>query len=159
VYEYARSNIPFYRERPSAYPNWDHSVDLPEFLERLPLLQRSEVRNYNLDFWPRRKDILRTEHRTSGTTGTPLRLVATLNERGFTQAVIESWLHRICGRRRPKTLALTGFMSPNAGSKEMYGYDPRAAPGILEHLRPDAVEPERNHQTGSRMSSVKSDRS
>src|SRR5207237_1215884 len=75
-------------------------------------------------FWPEKKSLLRTEHRTSGTTGTPLRIVATLGERGFTQAIIESWFRRVCGSRFPKTLALTGFMTPKRGSRTLFWKDP-----------------------------------
>jgi phenylacetate-CoA ligase len=123
-YKQTREGIDYYRERRRDYPAMVSGESSLEFIQRLPVLSKAEVRDHNLEFWPRRKTLLRTEHKTSGTTGTPLRVVATLKERGLTQAVLESWFLRICGSRWPRTLALTSFMIPDRGSSDLFWYDP-----------------------------------
>jgi phenylacetate-CoA ligase len=123
-YDHARREVPYYRGRPLAYRDLSPSGGLLESLQQLPLLDKAVLRDHNTEFWSARKPLLLTEHRTSGSTGTPLRITASLNERALTQAILENWFLRLCGSRWPRTLVLSGFMTPRQGSKELFWRDP-----------------------------------
>jgi phenylacetate-CoA ligase len=123
-YEYCRRVVSYYQYRPSEYPEIKPAASVLESLQELPLLEKPILREHNLEFWSKRKALIRTEHRTSGSTGTPLRITASLSERALTQAVLEGWFLRICGSRWPRTLVLSGFMTPGPGSMDLFWYDP-----------------------------------
>lgn len=113
IYHFARARVPYYRERADAYPPMPQDdEDVLAFLETLPVLKKDTVRQLNEDFWPQPRLPLTTFHTTSGTTGTPLRLAATLWEKGRAQAIYEEWMLRLCGERNPRTLGLSGFVTP-----------------------------------------------
>ena len=94
--------MPYYRQRPADYPELKPQYKVSDFLQDLPLLPKSVVKEHNRDFWPDKSGFLRTSHRTSGSTGTPLVISATLMERALTEAILQSWFRRICGSRRPR---------------------------------------------------------
>jgi phenylacetate-CoA ligase len=124
IYNWARISVPYYIQRRREYPELTPERNVYEFLQRLPLLPKPTVREHNTDFWAKKKGFLRTTHRTSGSTGSPLLIAATLSERGLTEAIQEAWFRRICGSRHPRTLALSGFMTPNPKSQELFWEDP-----------------------------------
>ncbi|GAB4425822.1 MAG: exopolysaccharide biosynthesis protein VpsH [Anaerolineae bacterium] len=124
MYEYARTAIPYYRERSAAYPPMPSVGIQPlEFLASLPVLNRQLVREHNSAFWAAPRSPLTVIHSTSGTTGTPLYLAANLWERGQAHAFTEEWLRRLLGTRSPRTLFLSGFMMPSVDNKELYWVD------------------------------------
>lgn len=124
TYEFARTKIPFYQEQGVAYPPLNFGKDhLLQVLNQLPVLQKKTLKDHNTAFWPSTLPRLATFHTTSGTSGTPLRIAGTLGERGFSQAILEEWILRCCGTRYPRTLSLSGFMTP-AEDKELYWEDP-----------------------------------
>ena len=124
IYSRARTTVPYYRERPVDYPELNPDCNISEFLSALPLLPKSIVREYNKEFWPAKSGLLRTQHRTSGSTGTPLVVSASLAERALSEAILQSWFRRICGSTWPRTLSLSGFLSPPPGSQDLAWYDP-----------------------------------
>ena len=119
AYMRAREVVPFYRDRPDRYPaapELSGKDTLLAFLAQLPLLTKEELRAHNDDFRAPVWKATTREHRTSGTSGTPLRLYATIGEKGRQQAIMEDWLLQITGRRRPRCLHLSGFMTPSSGA-------------------------------------------
>ncbi len=124
LYAFAIRRVPYYRQRSGIYPAAPARLDqVSDLLFRLPILTKEEVRGHNEELWPRPPLPLTTYHATSGTSGTPLRLAATLDERGATQAILQEWYRRICGRRRPRTLALSGFLTPAPGAADIHWRD------------------------------------
>lgn len=122
VYESARKTIPYYVERPDSYRPFSSSEDVTTFLSSLPIISKQTLREFNKDFYPRRLPMLTRFHTTSGTSGTPLRLAATLSERAFDKVIEEEWYKRICETRHPRTIYLSGFMTPKA-NEELYWRD------------------------------------
>jgi phenylacetate-CoA ligase len=124
IYNWARISVPYYIQRPKEYPELHAQQNVSEFLQDLPLLPKHTVRDHNTDFWAMKTGFLRTVHRTSGSTGSPLLLAASLNERGLTEAILQAWFRRICGSKWPRTLNLSGFMTPNPKSTDLFWEDP-----------------------------------
>jgi phenylacetate-CoA ligase len=128
MYNRALREIPYYRNASVNYPQFTPQTNLIDHLSRLPLLPKAVVKEHNAEFWRQPGKRIwehSTIHTTSGTTGTALQIPATVGERGFTQAVLESWFQRICGKRWPKVLALSGFFVPTqTSSDEIYSWDP-----------------------------------
>ncbi len=126
IYHFSRNRIPFYQKRSDIYPPMlSNQENILEFLAKLPILRKQTVREYNSEFWPSPMLPLTKFHTTSGTSGTPLKLSATIWEKGFEHAVLGSWFLRICGTRNPRNLMeLSGFMTPSANKKELYWRDP-----------------------------------
>lgn len=123
-YAYARQRVPYYRDHPELYPRLETGLSAPETLARLPILEKAVVRNHMDDFHAHPLPWLTSVHTTSGTSGSPLRLHATIWERGGTTAVLDDWHRRLLGGLGPLTLNLTGFTTPPAGSRELYWRDP-----------------------------------
>lgn len=119
IYRFALESVPYYREQRGAYPDSPRGEGVLEKLRALPVLSKQVVREHNEAFWSSPRLRLAKIHTTSGTSGTPLRLSATPMEKGLQQAIMEEWYRRICGRRRPRTLFLSGFMTPDPGSREI----------------------------------------
>ena len=123
IYNWARISVPYYIQRPRDYPELTPERNVYEFLQELPLLPKPTLRDHNTDFWAKKSGFLRTVHHTSGSTGSPLLLAATLSERGLTEAIQQAWFRRICGSSWPRTLSLSGFMTPNPNSTELFWED------------------------------------
>ena len=123
-YAYARERVPYYREHPELYPPADQGLSASQVLTLLPILDKATVRGWMEDFYARPLPLLTTFHTTSGTSGSPLRLAATLWERGFHTAIYDHWEARVAGRFAPRTLFLSGFMTPTAGGRDLYWRDP-----------------------------------
>lgn len=124
VYAAARENVPYYRSELEMYPElaWaDKRVDAT--LASLPVVPKSIVKTRMTDFYPDVLPRLTSFHTTSGTTGTPLRIPATIWERGFSQACYEEWLRRIAGSTHPPAVFLSGFMTPSADDPHLYWQD------------------------------------
>lgn len=129
VYNFARNNIPYYQKNSGIYPVLPSKpIHILELLKDIPILTKQTVKRCNADFWARPISPLIKFHTTSGTSGTPLRLSATLGEKGFAQAVYEEWLLHICGSRIPKSFNLSGFVIPSSSNEEIIWSD-----GILGH--------------------------
>lgn len=123
AYTEAKSFVPYYRDRPVAYPNLDPREPLIDILAKLPVLSKATLRAHNRDFWRSPLPRFNRVHRTSGTSGTPLELAATLQERAFGEAVFEDWLLSICGVRGPRAIFVSGFMTPGQGARQHYWLD------------------------------------
>lgn len=113
VYAYARAYVPYYQERIHLYPPFEENYNLLEFLSQLPLINKQTLRKHNKQFWSARNHSFIRYHSTSGTSGTPLKLRATLSEKGLAQAISEEWMLHLTGDRRPRTLYLSGFLTPS----------------------------------------------
>lgn len=125
TYAFARARVPYYRDRPHSYPTRLRTEDgALAALAELPILDKQTVRAHNEELWPAPALPLTSEHTTSGTSGTPLRLRATLFDRSRSHAILQSWYRRICGTPSPRTLSLSGFMTPSAGARELSWRDP-----------------------------------
>src|SRR5215217_911359 len=132
IYEFARRRVPFYLDQPDIYPPLSiQGEHLLNVLAELPVLKKQTVKERNSEFWPSPPLPLTTFNTTSGTTGTPLRLPATLQERAFGQAVYEEWLLRLCGKRIPRTIFLSGFMTPSPSGKDLFWFDPLSRQAYL----------------------------
>ncbi|MBE9223915.1 phenylacetate--CoA ligase family protein [Phormidium sp. LEGE 05292] len=124
VYEFARNRVPFYQKNLNDYPVLSSRDDnVLEILSQFPVLFKQTLRANNSNFLPSPLLPLTMFHTTSGTSGTPLRLSETLGEKGFFQAINEEFFLRICGTRYPRSLYLTGFMTPSPNSEELYWRD------------------------------------
>lgn len=124
MYKFAVTRVPYYTNHPDLYPaNLPLDGNALALLSRLPILEKQTVREHNIELWPKPTLPLTSFHTTSGTTGTPLRLPATVWERGLTRAILEEWYFRICGSRKPRTLSLSGFLTPSATDKELVWVD------------------------------------
>ena len=123
-YVYAREHVPYYREHPALYPPIDPGLPVASFLARLPVLEKKVVREHMEAFYAQPRPALTSFHTTSGTSGSPLRLAATLWERGFGTAIYDQWEARVAGRLFPRTLFLSGFLTPESGSRDLYWRDP-----------------------------------
>jgi phenylacetate-CoA ligase len=124
MYQFARTRVPYYQQHLDSYPplagRGDHILD---WLPNLPILDKQTVRSHNEELWAKPLLPMTTFHATSGTSGTPLRLAATVWEKGMVRAILEDWYARICGARKPRMLSLSGFMTPSAESKELVWTD------------------------------------
>jgi phenylacetate-CoA ligase len=115
-YENATRTVPFYRDRLGSYPRRELATgEALAFLRELPVLPKSVVRA--------EQEALRSErwaprvvNTTSGTTGTPLRISASLMELSRGRAAYFDWLARVSGHRRPRRIHLTGFVTPEPGA-------------------------------------------
>lgn len=124
MYNHARRWVPYYRERSAEYPPLA-SVKQSGFrdvLRNFPILPKSVVREHQ-DGMRSRRFALRVVNATSGTTGTPLRLPASLMELAIGRGVYFDWLRKISGSRHPKRIHLTGFVTPEVGSSELVWKD------------------------------------
>lgn len=125
MYGFARARVPYYADRPDLYPRRLHVENGPlAALADLPILDKATVRAHNAQLWPTPELPLTSEHTTSGTSGTPLRLHATLLDRSRGHAILQSWYRRICGTPNPRTLSLSGFMTPSPDARELSWRDP-----------------------------------
>lgn len=123
-YGFARTCVPYYKERIAAYPPLPQKQEeILEFLSHLPVLKKAAVRQYNTELWAQPRLPLTSYHTTSGTTGTPLRLAATLWERAYLQSIFSDWLSRHLGKRKARTINLSGFMTPSSVDKELFWVD------------------------------------
>lgn len=124
IYDYARFNIPYYKERIHLYPAiGERGRDVHEILRALPILRKEEVRRYNGNFWPDPRPRFLKFHQTSGTSGTQLTLAMNLREKGMQQAIFDEWKRRITGMSSLRTLNLVGAMAPSAQRRELYWMD------------------------------------
>lgn len=124
IYAFARARVPYYRDRPQQYPAHLQGGGVLASLADLPIIDKSTVRAHNEALWPVPQLLLTSVHTTSGTSGTPMRLHATLFERSRGLARLESWYRRICGTSSPRTLFLSGFMTPSPDARELSWRDP-----------------------------------
>lgn len=125
MYDYARRCVPYYRNRSGDYPPAPvlrTRDELLAFLGELPILTRDEVRAHNAALWRPGPAALFREGRTSGTTGTPLRLRRDLRDICLTEAILADWHHRLCGSRWPRTLRLSGMLVPS-GDGDLFWRD------------------------------------
>jgi phenylacetate-CoA ligase len=124
MYDFALQRVPFYKEHPELYPTklspQGSALDL---LRDLPILEKATVKANNTRLWPEPPLPLTSFHTTSGTTGTPLRLPGTIWERGMVRAISEEWYLRVTGHRKPKSLLLSGFLTPSAEDRELVWKD------------------------------------
>jgi len=124
LYEFARNRVPFYQKNLNDYPLLSSGEDnVLEILSQFPVLLKQTLRANNSDFWASPPLPLTMFHTTSGTSGTPLRLATTIGEKGFYQAINEELFLRICGTRYPRSLYLTGFMTPSHNSEDLFWRD------------------------------------
>ncbi|HEX2190116.1 MAG TPA: hypothetical protein VHG51_14510 [Longimicrobiaceae bacterium] len=142
IYRFARARVPYY----GAYPELAAGTELSSALRALPLLPKATVRERNREFWATPPLPLTQHHTTSGTSGTPLVLAATMWEKAFFQAIREEWFHRAAGARAPRTLFLSGFMTPGPEGGELAWTDPLSGDTYLsiyslnERNRPRVLE-------------------
>lgn len=124
MYQVARHKVPYYKNHLDLYPDISFKEDnILEVLSKLPILKKATIRQQNSDFWSYPISPLTKFNKTSGTTGTPLKLPSTLGEKALFQATCEEWYLRHCGSRRPRTLLLDGDITPSAASKELFWRD------------------------------------
>lgn len=159
IYEYARKCVPYYRDRSTDYPAALSSLrtrdELLAFLSDLPILTKGEVREHNVELWRPGPAALFYEARTSGTTGTPLRLRRDLRGICFSEAIMADWFKHICGSRWPRALTLGDMVVPSSdgdlfwrdwvgggGHVSIYGLSPSNAETyarLIRSVRPQVV--------------------
>ncbi|WP_195574319.1 phenylacetate--CoA ligase family protein [Paenibacillus sp. 1001270B_150601_E10] len=129
IYEYARNFIPYYKMRGALYPELHPGGrSLEELLLELPILKKETVKKHNEQFFSTRSSFNTVRHTTSGSTGNPLRLQATMQEKGMQQAIFDTWKRRIVGTSSPRTIYLLGsikeegeqWLSRAYGTNEVY---------------------------------------
>ncbi|WP_424236929.1 phenylacetate--CoA ligase family protein [Bhargavaea ginsengi] len=122
-WKYVIENTPYYKSRKeyeSASLNLKSSLE--ENLAKLPILKKAEVKRFNQDFWSKGYHLLNTTHTTSGTSGTPLKIKGSINERSLTTQVLHNWYKDLTGKTNYKILTLSGFMVPE--KDELFWVDP-----------------------------------
>lgn len=115
MYDYALRHVAFYRNH--HYPQLKEidptgGKHLLEIVEQVPLLTKETLREKITEFYSDNLSAFTKVHTTSGSSGTPLRLAATLNEKAKWNTIRDSWFKEICGKRRPRILYLSGMMVP-----------------------------------------------
>jgi phenylacetate-CoA ligase len=98
----------------------DHVLDI---LRTLPILSKRTVREHNANLCATPPLSLTKYHTTSGTSGTPLRLPATLREKWHSEAILRDWYRTLTGEPAPRTIVLSGFMTPDPTSRELFWKD------------------------------------
>lgn len=149
TYEDAVRHVAYYRDRrlyPEALPG-THPV---EALSVLPLLPKEAVRSAPESFERHPASPLVRSHTTGGTSGTPMRIRASVGTRLQTSALLDSTYELFCGVRRPKILNLSGYLTEDELWMErvkgreaflsIYNLTPMHAPKITAHL--EAFRPE-----------------
>jgi phenylacetate-CoA ligase len=144
VYSRLVTRVPYYRDRPKDYPpgaqtSWRNLSEI----DVLPILTKSDVRSANREFWADPLPRLTTFHTTSGTSGTPLKIPASLAERGRVEDALSVWYGRLTGKTWPRMLVLSGFFAPTDGRREAVALDPlfrMAFVSIYELSRTRAAE-------------------
>lgn len=156
VYAAARHAVPFYRSQPGVYPPHLPDASLDAVLGALPVLPKPTVKARMPEFYRDPLPRLTSFHTTSGTTGSPMRIPATIWERSYANANLEEWYRRVSGTSRPRVLFLSGFMTPSADDSQLawhdrlsgnaylsiYGLHPRNRVEILDllaDLRPQLI--------------------
>lgn len=111
IYRDAVQCIPYYIGREHDYPKGlDEQGGILDVLAQLPVLPKSAVKQDVNQFWRHPPLFLTREHTTGGTTGTPLRVRASLMERGYTEAILRQRYREIVGTPTPRILRLSGFL-------------------------------------------------
>lgn len=154
---HALATVPYYRARVSEYQEaLSTPGSMAERLRQLPVLTKATLRANQSEFVQTPRPFGTISHTTSGTTGTPLRLHATLSERAFANEVLYSFLQRTIGTRRPRMLLVTGMLTPPAGDPRLFMKEPltgnafisiysmteETAPALqafIESFRPDCI--------------------
>lgn len=142
MYRHAVYNVPYYAMRSDSYPK---TVMTPE-LDSLPVLTKKDVRENNRMLWAQPSSPLVSYHSTSGSTGSPVKLAASVAERGFQAELLAQWMQQLTGKRVPRTVALTGFFSPKRRALihsdgpfgtlylSIYDISPKTLPEIVKRL-------------------------
>jgi phenylacetate-CoA ligase len=121
IMTHAQHAVPFYKKRVKQYPQITGSQNWREYLKALPILTKQAVREANAEFRSNAWAIGVTCGRTSGNTGTPLKIWASARERGFSHAIWDGWLRRLLHTRRsPRMIILTGFLTLSPTSSALY---------------------------------------
>ena len=124
IYSFSTERVPYYRALKNTYiplSKCDNSI--LSILSQFPILKKETVRSQNSDFWASPMSPFVKFSSTSGTSGTPLRLPITPEEKGYFQAICEEYKFTICGSRNPKSLFLDGIITPPSSSEELYWLD------------------------------------
>lgn len=125
VISHAIHNVPYYIETRDSYTAAlrTKGEEFWEAFRELPVITKSELRKFNDGFVSKKRPVLTTCHTTSGTSGTPLRIYASLAERSLIRGILNHWFSRITGQKRWSTLALSGFAVPPSGISEKFWRD------------------------------------
>jgi phenylacetate-CoA ligase len=124
IYPQAIQRVPYYRDHPQDYPRElpirDHILDV---LRELPVLRKAVVRERNKELWAATRTPLTWVTATTGSTGTPLKIAASLGERAYIEAVQHEWIRRVTGHRYPRSLFLTGLLVPTGSENDLFWTD------------------------------------
>jgi phenylacetate-CoA ligase len=116
---HARATTAWYRQE--LYPEFDEE-ELYAFLKKLPVVTKNDLRSHNSDFFSSKPGLMPMEHRTSGSTGIPITLRASLAQRTLSKALYQRWL-RDAGVNQGRQLILSGFLTPGPDDSDVYWYD------------------------------------
>lgn len=122
------------------------SDTLEEFLRNIPVMEKKDlIENQIFDAnWAKNK----RRHTSSGTSGTPLIIYNSLNERLFTEALIQGNVLKIINHWGFKnTLFLSGFyVNKNFDINKYYSYDPLNSNiyASIYHLTADKIDDYKN---------------
>lgn len=120
IYCDAIRHVPFYRDQTDDYPlQLSKANSILDVLALLPTLPKSIVKTNTEQFWREPAFLGSAVHTTGGTTGTPMRIRASLRERGFTNAILEDRYLDIAGKRNPRILRMSGFLDQTAESGDL----------------------------------------
>lgn len=120
MYNYAISNVPYYKNNPLYHQSCNDKDDLMEILQKCPVFGKSALRENNIDFVSPKLKKWCTTHTTSGTTGTPVTIYSTPLERAFSSKIINTWYKKITKMSSSlPIIALSGFMTPGKND-ELY---------------------------------------
>ena len=130
VYTYALTHVQYYRE--AQYPKINFATltdreSLYAALGDLPVLAKQTVKAKN-DSFLAKKTLLRADHTTSGTTGSPLTIRSSLHEKAHLYAIKHTWYEHVGASVFPKVMLLSGGYVPK-------GDEIGAITPLIGHLR------------------------
>lgn len=108
----AIKNVKYYREREDLYSLPLKARNGDEFwfeFNKLPLLEKAVIRRNVSEFRNQKKRLLVSSHTTTGSTGVPITIYASLMERAYTNAAVHRYFVSITSRLNPRVLYLSGM--------------------------------------------------
>lgn len=108
----AHALVPYYSGH-DCYPAQVRSIS--DFLSSVPIITKTDLRDHNQDFMTSRSRWSDTYQRTSGSTGIPLLIRSSVDQKGMSDAVISLWRESLGLPAFGSTLFVSGFLNPGKG--------------------------------------------
>lgn len=122
ILEHSLKYVPYYNQ--PIYHEFYNSFDNTHYdhLNKLPILRKQDVKDFNSKFWSSQKYKIRTIHTTSGTSGKTITMNTFLEEKLFQLSTLSTWYKKI-GVESGWKIYLSGFMTPSKNSADKFWID------------------------------------